>query len=140
MRSVEAFRNRDDRGGAGDSKYGTERERYNGRGGGRMFKWYSQAVFNNYLKRMGASELTCTERQCMVALEATSDELRKYQMVTDNLVPYAGPQCYPHLDRGSLEYRVTSKKLKTESPEDAVDERASERFAECTSPCMMDVG
>ena len=82
-----------------------------------MFKWYSQAVFNNYLKRMGASEGTCTERQCMLALEATSDELRKYPMVTENLVPFAGPQCYPHLDKGSTEYRVNSGKLKTESPD-----------------------
>ena len=39
-------RNRDDRGGGSDSKYGGERERYNGRGGGRVFKWYSRAVFN----------------------------------------------------------------------------------------------
>ena len=42
------------------SQYGTERERYNGRGGGRVFKWYSRAVFNNYLARMGASEQSCT--------------------------------------------------------------------------------
>ena len=57
----------------------------------------------------------------MLALEATSDELRKYPMVTDNLVPFAGPQCYPHLDKSSAEYRVNMGKLKTESPEDHVD-------------------
>ena len=87
-----------------------------------MFKWYSQAVFNDYLKRMGASEQTCTERQCMAALEATSEELRKYPMVTENLVEYAGPQCYPHLDKGSVDYRVKLGKLKTESAEEDMDE------------------
>ena len=125
-------RNRDDRGGKEDSKYGTERERYNGRGGGRVFKWYSQAVFNSYLKRMGASEETCTERQCMAALEATSDDLRKYDMVTDNLIPYAGPQCYPHLDKGSLEYRAKQGKLKTEAPDGDIDAQ-HERRAEAST-------
>ena len=97
-------RTRDDRVGGGH--YGTEREKYNGRGGGRVFRWYSRPVFNNYLARMGASEESCTERQCMLALAATSDELRKYPMVTERLVPFLGPQCYPHMDRSSVEYRA----------------------------------
>ena len=37
---------RDDR--LGGNRYGTERERYNGKGGGRVFKWYSRAVFNSF--------------------------------------------------------------------------------------------
>ena len=68
-------RTRDDRVGGG--RYGSERGQYNGKEGGRVFRWYSRAVFNNDLGRMGASEVSCTERQCMVALGATSDELRK---------------------------------------------------------------
>ncbi len=43
-----------DRGEEGD-RYGTERERYNGKGGGKVFMWYTRAVFNNYLARMGVS-------------------------------------------------------------------------------------
>ena len=42
----------------------------------------------------------------MDALAATSDELRKYPMVTDNLAPFAGPQCFPHLDKASTECRL----------------------------------
>ena len=44
-------RSTDDRDRA--EKYGAERERYNGKVGGRVFKWYSRVVFNNYLVRMG---------------------------------------------------------------------------------------
>ena len=71
-----------------------------------MFKWYSRAVFNNYLSRMQTSEAACSERECMLALAAVSDELKKYPMVQSFLVPYAGPQCYPHLDPQSPDYRV----------------------------------
>ena len=53
-------RTRADREGGG--RYGSERERYNGVGGGKVFKWYSRAVFNNHLACMGASEQSCTER------------------------------------------------------------------------------
>ena len=57
-------RSRDDRGAEADAegRYGAARERYNGRGGGKVFKWYSRAVFNNVLARWGASEESCTER------------------------------------------------------------------------------
>ena len=97
-------RTRDDR--VGSTQYGTERERYNGEGGGRVFKWYSRAVFNSYLSRMGVDERSCDERQCTIALGATSDELRKYPMLMERLVAFSGPQCYPHLDPQSSDYRV----------------------------------
>ena len=76
-----------------------------------MFMHYSRPVFNNYLKRMGVTEQSCTERQCMVALSATSDELSKYDMVKDRLRKYAGPQCFPHLDPSSSEYRVRANEV-----------------------------
>ena len=95
---------RDDRAGGG--KYGSEREQYNGEGGGRVFMWYRRGVFNNYLKKMGVTEQSCTERQCMIALRATSDELRKYSIVCEHLRRFAGPQCFAHLNRFSAEYRV----------------------------------
>ena len=114
-----------DRGAYGNERrrrYGTEREQYNGRGGGRVFKWYSRAVFNNYLARMGASEQSCTERQCMVALGAVSDELKKYPMVTERLTPFAGPQCYPHLDVASANYRVhANERRRGEEAEEGQD-------------------
>ena len=110
-------RTRDDRVDGGH--YGTEREKYNGRGGGRVFKWYSRPVFNNYLARMGVSEESATERQCMLALAATSDELKKYPMVTERLVPFLGPQCYPHMDRSSVEYRVrANERMKGEEADE----------------------
>ena len=60
---------RDDRLNGG--RFGTERERYNGRDGGKVYKWYSRVVFNNYLSRLwGVSEESCTERQCVLALKA----------------------------------------------------------------------
>ena len=136
-------RTRNDRVGESSSRYGTERERYNGRGGGRVFKWYSRVVFNTYLARLGVSETTCTERQCMLALRATSDELEKYPMVKDNLHAYAGPQCFPHLDPKSPEYRVhANQKLKTESVEDgkgasAADKQQVARAAVVKEQCWL---
>ena len=112
-------RMRDDR-DDGSGRYGASRERYNGRGGGRVFKWYSRVVFNNYLARMGVSEESCTEAQCMVALGATSDELRKYPIVTDKLTPFAGPQCFPHLDTSSTDCRLhANQQWKEEEEEEA---------------------
>ena len=46
----------------GGGRFGSEREKYNGVGGGKVFRWYSRAVFNNYLSRMGCIEENCTER------------------------------------------------------------------------------
>jgi hypothetical protein len=104
-------------------RYGSEKERYNGKGGGQVFKWYSRNVFNSYLKRMGTTERSCSERQCMVALEATTDELRKYPIVTCFLSPYAGPQCYPHLDPGSSQYRVHANDRPVEDDGEEADEK-----------------
>ena len=76
-----------------NDRYGSERERYNGVGGGKVFKWFSRVVFNSFLARMGVSEADCTERDCMLALAATSAELTKIDMLTEQLKPFAGPQC-----------------------------------------------
>ena len=122
-------RTRDDRQGGG--RYGTERERYNGKNGGRVFKWYTRTLFNKKLARMGVGEESCTERQCMLALAATSEELRKYPIVTEHLTPYLGPQCYPHLDRSSANYRVrgTEEKImkEQEGPDRAKDGEAGQQ-------------
>ena len=42
----------------------------------------------------------------MLALQATTDELQKYDLVTEHLLPHAGPQCYPHVDANSADYRI----------------------------------
>ena len=79
----------------------------------------------------------------MLALRATSDELEKYPMVKDNLHAYAGPQCFPHLDPKSPEYRVhANQKLKTESVEDgegasAADKQQVARAAVVKEQCWL---
>ena len=100
-------RSRHDRGLAAEAgRYGAARERYNGEGGGKVFRWYSRAVFQNVLATMFAvTEETCTERQCMEALWAASEELRRYPAKRDRLKPFAGPQCFPHLDKEGGDYR-----------------------------------
>ena len=45
-----------------------ESEAHNGEGGGRVFKWYSPAVFALELQRRGVDRVTCTEKQCVDAL------------------------------------------------------------------------
>ena len=55
---------------------------------------------------MGMSAASCNEKECMLALGVTSDELRKYPMVTSRLRAYEGPQCYAHLDKDGGEYRA----------------------------------
>ena len=100
-------RGRDDRDTT--TAYGSARERYNGVGGGEVFRWFTRPVFESYLARMGVSVENCSERQCMLALQATSEELRKYDVVTEQLRPYAGPQCYPHLDRTNEDCRIDCK-------------------------------
>jgi hypothetical protein len=122
-------RDANDRGSAGLSKYGSERERYNGKRGGERFRWYSRGVFNKFLARMGVTESTCSERQCMLALAATSDELRKYPMVTERLVPCAGPQCYPHLDKRSSAYRLD---VDARSSHDGVGGGGGGRYRTCS--------
>ena len=55
------------------ARFGSAAEQYNGRGEGRHFKWYSKQMFLYFLRRhLGASEASCTERQCMEALAATT--------------------------------------------------------------------
>ena len=54
----------------------------------------------------------------MLALAATSDELRKFDLVKRRLNPYAGPQCYAHLDRNSEDYRVRANERMKEGAED----------------------
>ena len=122
------MRSRDDRVGGGRS--GTERERYNGKNGGRVFKWYSRGVFQNYLRRMGVGEENCSERQCMVALAATSDELKKYPMEIRKLTPYLGPQCFPHLDVRSVDCRLRANEKPKRGTEDDDEELAREGMAE----------
>ena len=41
----------------------------------------------------------------MDALAATRDELMRHGVLTSRLIPYAGPQCYPHIIRSSDQYR-----------------------------------
>ena len=56
---------------------------YNGREGGRVFKWYTRPAFERHLVNAGwrgkaRAVETCTEKQCMKALRATSDELQMF--------------------------------------------------------------
>lgn len=64
-----------------------------------------------FLKRLGATEQTCAERQCMVALTATSDELRKYPFLTERLSKFVGPQCFPLMNPSAAEFRVRANSL-----------------------------
>ena len=75
---------------------------YNGFQGGRVFKWYTRPAFERHLRKRGWHGLPrkveeCTEQECMVALRATSDELRMFPMLTSNMVPYGVLQCFPNL-------------------------------------------
>ena len=95
-------------------KFGSVRERYNGEGGGKVFKWYSRAVFINYLSRMQTTPAECNEKECMLALGAVSNELHKYSMIKDRLTEYAGPQCFPHLNKDGGEYRLHANDVRDE--------------------------
>mgnify|MGYP003313610141 FL=1 len=116
---------------AGGGCFGTARERYNGIGGGRVFKWYSGPVFNKILAHMGVSEASCNERQCMNALAAVSREVMKYPMVSTRLKAYAGPQCYPHVDSSSPDYRVHANEQRDEVDEGKGGAQASCRAESC---------
>ncbi len=63
----------------------------------------------------------------MLALEATSDELRKYDVVTEYLRPYAGPQCYAHLDKDGSDYRVAVSDAFVEQRVSGAEGRAAPR-------------
>ena len=70
---------------------------------GRNFRWYRKAVFQDHLRRFGWTAVkrttgrqvydTITERQCMLALQATNDALALCSHATAHLDPYLGPQC-----------------------------------------------
>ena len=95
-----------DRSAEGTTRFGSERESYNGREGGKNFMWYSRPVFNKYLAQLRTSEVDCSERDCMEALRLTSEEIAKYPMTQQYMVKFAGPQCYPHIDPRSKENRL----------------------------------
>ena len=62
----------------------------------------------------------------MVALAATSDELRKYPMEIRKLTPYLGPQCFPHLDVRSVDCRLRANEKPKKGVEDDDDELSKE--------------
>ena len=82
---------------------------YNGSNseGGRVFKWYSLAVFQDRLREVGWTKRNCktgaevhasvTERQRMRALELTDKYFRDFPAANACLSEYVGPQCYPQL-------------------------------------------
>jgi hypothetical protein len=50
---------------------------YNGKGGGRFWKWYEPGVFEQQLKILRTDFETCTERQCVEALRLTHTVLER---------------------------------------------------------------
>ena len=45
----------------------------------------------------GLSEENCSEAECMEALQITRTEIKAHPMLLEQLMPFAGPQCFPHL-------------------------------------------
>ena len=86
-----------DQGPASYRERTAEAAAYNGETGGRVFKWYRKSVFQRHLLQQGAEVETCSERQCMDALRATSTELERDAGGCDRGNAYAGPQCFPQL-------------------------------------------
>ena len=89
-----------------DYKANPDLAEYNGIGGGRVFRWYSRAIFERHLRTMHplwcgpprqVHEGDLTERQCMQALRATSSEIQRFPSVFVSMVEYSGPQCFPHV-------------------------------------------
>ena len=70
---------------------------YNGEGGGQVFKWYRKHVFLRHLALRGVEPSSCSERQCVDALRATSIELQGQPVARAELGEYVGPQCFPQL-------------------------------------------
>ena len=60
----------------------------------------------------------------MLALAAVSDELKKYPMIMDRLTAYAGPQCFPHLNKNGGEYRLHANDVRDEDVDGDVDVKA----------------
>ena len=80
------------------SEAGAEREKYNGEGGGRVFKWYRRQIYEDELMKMGVGREKESEAQCMRALRATSTRLQMQPATVRSLREYAGPQCFPQLE------------------------------------------
>ena len=59
--------------------------------------WYVKSVFLRHLALMEVELATCSERQCMKALRATSSELERHPYEYGPLAAHAGPQCFPQL-------------------------------------------
>ena len=102
---------------------------YNGEEGGRVFSWYRKGIFTWLLQQMGYTgrdPSKCSERQCMEALLATSENLRLFPMETAELRPFAGPQYYPHfLEKARLDANkkpAKSGEAKSAGQQDASDE------------------
>ena len=71
---------------------------YNGKGGGRFWRWYQPGEFEMELTKLGTDVKRCSERECVEALRQTSARIREYSAEWKaDLKQYAGPQCYPHL-------------------------------------------
>ena len=94
---------------------------YNGSNseGGRVFKWYSLAVFQDRLREVGWTTRGCktgaevhssaSERQCMRALELTDKYFRDFLAASASLCEFAGPQCYPQVAENAR-YRANELK------------------------------
>ena len=118
------------------AKFGSVAEQYNGRDGGRHFKWYSKQMFLYFLRQVGASEASCTERQCMDALAATSLFIRNNPEKSAHLVPFAGPQCFAHLNPAGSCYRVDANHRRQPGKIDeptALDALHPDRWKQCCS-------
>ena len=70
----------------------------------------------------------------MQALQATTDELGGYPIMTCSMTPYAGPQCFPHLEQ---EERVQANRHGSVrvAGEDVVDRHAFHQFETCWLKC-----
>ena len=99
-------------------RFGSAAEQYNGHEEGRHFKWYSRQMFLAHLRQLGASEASCSERQCMEALVATNAVVAKNEQKSVHLTPYAGPQCFARLNPGSFSYRVNANQLRRREKSD----------------------
>ena len=110
---------------------------------GRNFRWYRKAVFQDQLRRFGWTAVkrttgrqvyeTISERQCMLALQATNDALALCSQATGHLEPYLGPQCYPQV-RDEARYRANEPKASGSADEPATLPAAREQLG-CWLQC-----
>ena len=71
---------------------------YNGANGGRVFRYFAPAVFEQELAKFGVERETCNERQAVEALRRTSLRLNRHgEWGAGQLTAYAGPQCFPQV-------------------------------------------